>query len=128
LTRDEHLHPATSRPAKPESAHAADVVASAGRSDRIGPALTETRVVAIAERPYREGNGTRATPTRSSHDFDLAGTAVRCSSRAKAAAAIADAHAYRAGNPDRPALRLANPTGAIAASPKRSRVDCLADR
>ena len=55
--------------------------AGSHRPDR--PALPGTRVAASAERAHNRGNGTRATPARSSHDFAIADTAARCCSRTR---------------------------------------------
>jgi hypothetical protein len=54
------------------------VVTAAGRADLIEFSVSRNVGSCKGRAAPPEGNGTRATPARSSHDFDCGGTAVRC--------------------------------------------------
>jgi hypothetical protein len=60
------------------SAQVAEVVTAAGRADLIEFSVSRNVGSCKGRAAPPEGNGTRATPARSSHDFDCGGTAVRC--------------------------------------------------
>lgn len=62
-----------------DSAHAAGVVAADGRADMIDSSVRRNADSCKRRAAPPERNGMRATPERSGHDFDVAGTAVpRC--------------------------------------------------
>jgi hypothetical protein len=87
-----------------DSAYAADGVTAADRTDLMESSVNGTRVAATAERPLRRGNGTQATPARSSHDFDVAGTASRCCWRTHAATRAPPLHTPASTNAGHAAL------------------------
>jgi hypothetical protein len=64
-----------------DSSHAAVVVTAGGRTDRIESSVRRNTGSRKRRAAREEGIGTQATPARSSHDFDVAGTAVRCCCR-----------------------------------------------
>lgn len=67
-----------------DSAHVADVVTVAGRTDMIDFSVSRNAHSCKRRAAPPERNGTRATPERNGHDLDVADAAVRCCDRTEA--------------------------------------------
>ncbi len=77
IWHDEHPPSRGKSPQCADSEHAAAVVTAAGRADLIESSVSRNACSCKRRPAPQEGDGTRATPARSSHDFDALAAAQR---------------------------------------------------